>query len=250
MSLKYPKGAGVYKLTCVKNGKVYIGKSVNMYFRLSCHKSCEKKSKGRHYIESAIIKHGWNSFNIEILETIDNFDKMVDNDELLKKESYYIELYDSTNNDKGYNFCKHSTDRTGIKASDETRRRISLSQIGRKHSEETKEKIRQARLGKAGTPHTAEHKERMRKINLGKKMSTESKDKLRQIKLGKKLSDETKLKMGNSKIGNSNALGFKHSEETKEKLRQAKLRNKLAKLDALIDVGLSDVATQNIEVNI
>ena len=90
---KYPKGAGIYKLTCIRNGKVYIGKSVNMYFRLSCHKSCEKKTKGRYYFENAIIKYGWDSFNVEILESIDNFDKKNDNIELLEKESFYIQLF-------------------------------------------------------------------------------------------------------------------------------------------------------------
>jgi group I intron endonuclease len=220
-----------------------------MYFRLSCHKSCEKKTKGRYYFENAIIKYGWDSFDVEVLETIDNFDKSKDNNTLLEKESYYIKLFNSSDKNKGYNICKHSTDRTGVKTSDESRKRMSLRQIGRKLSEETKEKIRQARLGKVGTPHTSEHKEKMRKLNLGKKMSLESKEKLRQIRLGSKLSDEHKRKLSQSKIGNSNALGFKHSDETKEKLKKAKLKRK-AELDALIDVGLADVANQNIEVNI
>lgn len=250
-NLKYPEGAGIYKLTNISNGKIYIGKSVNMYFRLSCHESCAKKSKGRYYFENAIIKHGWDSFKVDVMETFKNFDK--GNKEhrklILERESHFIKLLDSTNPKKGYNICKSSTDRTGMKNSEETRRKMSLGQMGRKHSEETKEKIRQARLGTPGTPHTKEHKERMRQLNLGKKMSVESREKLRQLKVGTKLSEETKLKMSISRLGNSYALGFKHSYETKEKLKIARLKRK-SELDALIDVGLSDVAKQNIEVNI
>jgi hypothetical protein len=221
-NIKYPKEAGVYKLTCINNGKIYIGKSVNLYYRLSCHKSCEKKSNGRYYFENAIIKHGWDSFNIEILEIIQDFNKLKDNDILLEKEKYYIELFDSTNPKNGYNICKSSNDRTGVKSSEETKRNISLGQMGRKHSEETKEKIRQSKLGKRGKPHTEEHKEKMRQLNLGKKMSIESKEKLRQIRLGSKHSEEAKAKMSMFRRGNRYALGFKHSDETKEKLRAAK----------------------------
>jgi group I intron endonuclease len=248
--LDYPKKAGIYKFTCIKNGKIYIGKSINIYFRLSCHKSCVKKPKGRYYFEHALIKHGWDGFEIDILEIIDNFDKSKDNKRLLDIETGYIKLFESTNPEKGYNILKNSTDSTGSIRSDEFRKNISLRQLGRKLSDETKEKIRQSRLGQPGTPHSKEHKEKMRVLNLGKKMSLDSKEKLRNIKLGTTLSEETKFKMSQSKIGNSNALGFKHSEKTKQKLKDAKLRNKLAnELDALIDVGLTNVAGKNIEVN-
>lgn len=207
-----PRKAGIYKLTCKKNGKIYIGKSVNLYYRLSNHKSCEKLSKGRSLLEKAVIKYGWNSFDFEILEIVDNFDKIADNNNLLKRESYYIELFDATNLNKGYNLCKYSTDRTGIKHSEDFKIKMSLRQKGRKHSEETKEKIRQARLGKPGTSHTEEHKERMRQLNLGKKMLPEDIEKIRQARLGTKASEETKTKMSVSQSGR------KHSEETKAKM--------------------------------
>jgi len=207
-----PKKAGIYKLTCEKNGKIYIGKSVNLYYRLSNHKSCEKKSKGRSYLENAVIKYGWSSFNVEILEIMDNFDKMTDNDNILKKESYYIELFNATNASKGYNLCKYSTDRTGVRHSEDFKKNMSLRQTGRKLSDETKEKIRQSRLGKSGTPHTEEHKERMRQLNLGRKMLPEDVEKLRQARLGTKASEDTKMKMSISQSGR------KHSDETKAKM--------------------------------
>jgi predicted GIY-YIG superfamily endonuclease len=50
----YSDKAGIYKLTCSNNGKVYIGKSVNLYKRLNRHKNCNKHSYNRYYIQNAI----------------------------------------------------------------------------------------------------------------------------------------------------------------------------------------------------
>lgn len=40
----YPKAAGIYKLTCDNNGKIYIGKSINIRKRLESHKNCKNIS--------------------------------------------------------------------------------------------------------------------------------------------------------------------------------------------------------------
>ena len=87
---KYPKGAGVYKLTCSKNGKVYVGKSVDMYFRLSCHKSVSEKAKGNYYFENALIKYGKENGTTEVtIEDLVN-DKIIvrirDNGEGIEKK--------------------------------------------------------------------------------------------------------------------------------------------------------------------
>lgn len=192
---KYPKEAGIYKLTCNNNGKIYIGKSVNLYNRLNYHKQCSKRTKGVYHFQRAIIKYGWDSFNVEILEIVKDFDKSRDNLSLLQRESYYIELFDSTNQEKGYNICKFSTDCTGRKISEETREKmrqprseehkknLSLSRLGKSRnpfSEETKEKMRQSKLGRT---LSNEHKESMRKANLGKTLSEEHKEKIKQAAL-------------------------------------------------------------------
>lgn len=195
---KFPKNAGIYKLVCVNNSKVYIGKSVNLYKRLNKHKNCSISHTGKGFLQNAILKHGWSSFTVEILEVVENFDKSKDNDKLLEREAYYIELFDSTNRDKGYNLCKFSTDGTGIPL-----------------TEEHKEKIRQAKLGKL---HSEDHVKKLREGKLNNPMSQESREKLRQFNSGKTMSNESKERMRNSK------LGRKHSEETKEKIRQSNLK--------------------------
>lgn len=197
----YPKKAGIYKLTC--NDKVYIGKAVNIYNRICGHKSCEKKLTGRYHLQHAIIKYGWDAFDVEVLEVFENFDKLKDNKTLLEKESYYIKLYDSSNRDKGYNICKFSNDSTGKIVSQETREKLSRVHLGKVTSEETKEKIRQG--------------------NLGKILSEETKEKIRQTKLAHPMSEEAREHLRNC------YLGKPRSEETKEKIRQTKLKNKLNK---------------------
>lgn len=211
----YPRKAGIYKLTCSNNGKIYVGKSVNMYKRLNRHKNYKYRDNEKYYLQNAILKHGWSSFEVEILEIFENFNKTNDNDKLLERESYFINLFDSTDRHKGYNICKFSTDTSGIPL-----------------TEDHKEKIRQSLLGRTFSNETIE---RMRKSQLGKTMSDDAKEKLRNINLGKKLSDNTKEKIKSSMSGKLftvdhkenlrlSKLGIPRSEETKEKIRQSMLR--------------------------
>jgi group I intron endonuclease len=228
---KYPKSAGIYKLTCVVNGKVYIGKTIDLRMRLSYHKRCGSILKLKSILKSAIMKYGWDSFNVEILEVVENFDKIKDNENLLKRESYYIELFDSVNKDKGYNICSYSNDSTGLTRNpltEEHKKKISDSLMGKPNlairgvprSEEIREKIRVGNLGKV---ISEEHKEKLRMHHTGIPRSEETKEKLRQINIGKKMSDAMREKMRKLNTGR------KMSEETKEKLRQANLGNKNAK---------------------
>lgn len=225
--IKYPNGAGIYKLTCKVNNKVYIGKSVTINRRLNRHKNC-KTPKDNFYLHNAIIKHGWDSFTVEILELFENFDRIKDNDTLLEREAFYIKLYDSTNKLKGYNRCEYSTDCTGRKLTEEHKEKLRQCNLGKKMSKDAIERTRQAKLGK---PRSEETKEKIRQKKLGVKLSEEHKEKLR----NRKLSEEHKEKIGNSGRGKKRSeefkekmrqinLGRKHSEETKEKIRQFNLR--------------------------
>ena len=221
LKTKYPKSAGIYKLTCNVNGKVYIGKSVNINSRLISHKSCSKKLKARYHLQHALVKYGWDAFGVEILHIFEKFDKTKDEDriEILEKESLFIELFDSI--DTGYNICKHSTDRTGVPCLEETKIKISIANTGKKCSDETKDKIREANLGNTysiGRKHTEESKEKMRQSKLGKcgtPHTEETKEKMRQSKLGKTFSEEHKAKLKGPK-----------SEEHKAKLKLARNNRK------------------------
>lgn len=186
---RYPNEAGIYKLTCINNGKVYIGKTANFNRRLKDHKNCKR----RHYLQNAITKHGWEAFRVEILETFLDFDKNKDNNVLLEREAYYIQLFKSSERDKGYNICNFSTDRAGVPLSEEHKEKVRLGNLGKKRSEETKQNMRK--------PKSEEHKENMRKPK----------------------SEETKKRMSDSRLGKKRKP---FTEEHKEKIRQAMKRFK------------------------
>lgn len=249
---RYPKEAGIYKLTCNNNGKIYIGKAVNLFNRLTYYeKYVIKNLKDKSRLKNAIIKYGWNSFTVEILEIVKNFDKLNDNISLLERESHYINLFNSTDKDNGYNICKFSTDRTGILHTEESKRKMSKSRMGKVVSEETRAKISLSNLGRT---NTVEHNERLRQLSLGntnflgRKHSEETKEKMSKSKLGKSIlpehkenirkasskrrhSEETKEKIRQStKAAKTKFLGIKRSEETKEKIRQSMLKKKTSNI--------------------
>jgi len=182
---KYPNNAGIYKLTCTNNNKIYIGKSLSLNRRLNVYKNYKVHCRATGYLKNTILKYGWDSFKVEILENFDIQNKELDNQYLLDRESYYIELYDSTNPDIGFNVCKYSFDATGrtmpedFKIKTGLRMRGNTINKGRVMSEEHKEKLRQSNLGK---PTSEETKEKIRKGNIGRIHRPESIEKMRKAK--------------------------------------------------------------------
>ena len=113
-------------------------------------------------------------------------------------------------------------------ASEETKRKQSLSMKGKKHSLKTIEIIKKARQKQTGLlePHLGKHhsketKDKLRiistgnKYNLGKKRTAESNEKNRLAHLGKRHTEEHKRNIG---LGNT---GRKQSQNMKELLRLA-----------------------------
>lgn len=92
---------GIYKITNMCNGKVYIGQSINTYKRISAHKNSPFNPNSHNYdlpLYRAIRKYGIDNFKFEVIEKCER--------ELLnEKEVYWIKFYDSTDPDKGYNIA-------------------------------------------------------------------------------------------------------------------------------------------------
>lgn len=92
----------VYKITNLINNKVYIGQTVNTFNRRYCgggvgvERLLTTQKSNKHLI-NAIEKYGTNSFKVEIIEQCKTVEELND------QENYYIDLYDSTNSEKGYN---------------------------------------------------------------------------------------------------------------------------------------------------
>ena len=84
--------SGIYKIS-FSNGKVYIGRSNNIYRRMLEHNN---DFRNKLPIEYAIMKYG-KVQEFDILELIDDIEEMK------IREQYWIKYFDSTNKEKGYN---------------------------------------------------------------------------------------------------------------------------------------------------
>lgn len=95
------------------------------------------------YFSNAIQKHGWNNFEHIIIYS--GLSKI----EACEKEKELIKLYKSNNPAYGYNISSGGENPAeGVKFSEETRRKMSISHKGVKHSEETKKLLRKKKKGR------------------------------------------------------------------------------------------------------
>lgn len=88
---------GIYKIENLKNGKVYIGKSVNIFSRWKSH--LFSLDNGSHYninLQTDFSKYGVENFTFQVLE-------FTNKDNLDNREMYHIEQHCSANKEYGYN---------------------------------------------------------------------------------------------------------------------------------------------------
>lgn len=145
---------GIYKLTNKINGKVYIGQSVDVEYRINGHYIEAKSSKPNsklQLIDRAIRKYGAENFTHEII--VECTEDLLD-----IYETYFINEYNSTNKKIGYNI---QTGGGHFRINEEGRKNISIgtrkamvnvpreklqSQVGPR-TQETKDKISRSLTG-------------------------------------------------------------------------------------------------------
>lgn len=231
----------IYLTYCKVSGKIYIGQK---------HWRRHRKNHlgGGKLLKLAVEKYGRENFEKHIIEECDT------DDELNKKEIFWISYYNSTDKDVGYNITEGGQfNRTikgerhpfynvhrygeenpnyGNKMDEESKKSISIKakerykSLSNKQKEEIRNKLSKSLKGRK---LSEEHKEKIRQSLLGKPLSKERKDKISKAHKGKKLSKETveKIKLKNTGKKRSKEFSDKmskinsgrvFSEETKEKM--------------------------------
>lgn len=138
--------SGIYSITNVINGKRYIGSTTNFIIRCRGHRT--KLNRNVHYnihLQSAFNKYGSDNFKFECIEQI--LKETFKTEELfiktlLDRENYWIQYYNANLPEYGYNFRLECTTNTGIKHSEEFRRRVSEAKKGKPIPKETKEALK------------------------------------------------------------------------------------------------------------
>ena len=155
--------SGIYKITHIDTGRIYIGQSINLKNRENSHKYGTVKKTCR--LGNAIKKHGWDAFKFEVLVYAEN------KDYLNYLETEIIKQYNCLS-PNGFNLrtggnsslhseetkaklsllkkkaiengtCPKPKNMTGFKHSEETIAHLKNVHKGRVFSEETKQKLRE-----------------------------------------------------------------------------------------------------------
>lgn len=218
------KISGVYTITNLVTGRVYVGSSMNIKERWYKHRNDLKGNKHRNsYLQNSWNKYGSKCFKFSIVEILNNPIK----EELAEYEEAWFQYY----KEEGlvYNLRKITWSNLGIKLpphTEETKIKMRNSSPRKKLSEEAKENLRRI---KKGVPLSEEHKKALSLAKKGKKWS----EKAREANKGKKLSEEHKRNISKGGMGRVNSeemkekirntlMGHEVSAETREKLRKAK----------------------------
>ena len=140
----------IYKIINKVDGKYYVGSSRDILeFRWPKHKrQLINNNHPNDYLQNSWNKYGSESFKYEIIENCSI-------DILLQREEYWIQNLNSHKNGNGYNFTKTPrATRLGCKASDVTKKKMSLALGGKNHpnwrrklSKSHVENIKKATLG-------------------------------------------------------------------------------------------------------
>lgn len=186
----------IYKITNLLNNKVYIGK--------------DTKSNKNYYgsgvlIKRAIKKHGLENFKKEILEECET------NEELCTKEKYWINHYNSTNLNLGYNISK------GGDGGDTITNNPNLESI--------KVKISSFRKGRKYEDFLTKEKALEYKEKLSKHIGQRLKGKTYIQMYGVEKANEIKLKQSKTRLENlSKKILIQKVKLTKEEIEDRKLK--------------------------
>lgn len=200
----------IYKATNIINKKVYIGKTIG---KLDRRKRDHEKASGnpKYYFHYALRKYGMNNFKWIILYRCTNLDS------LNRKEKKIIQIYNSNNQNYGYNITNGGEG--GDTYTNNPRKEEILAAIIKERNTEVA-KLRVSRVHKGKIVSEEVRRKQSKRVKgtgnpiYGKQRSEEVKEKIRQKNLGRIVPRELVERIAKSNTGK------KHTEKTKEKMRK------------------------------
>lgn len=128
---------GIYKITYIKTGKVYVGSSININNRWNTHKGKLKQNK--HHSKG--LQNVYNKYGLEVLK-FEILEEVLDKTKLVEREQHWINELDSYYN--GFNGCRFVDCR--IELTKDQKKQISIATKKAMENPIVKEKCRQSKL--------------------------------------------------------------------------------------------------------
>ncbi len=191
--------SGVYGITNLKNGKLYVGSSADLRRREADHTRALRG--GYHpvpYLQNSWNKHGENNFSFVTLENCHPELCVVVEQKWLDK----LRTFEFAN---GYNRSPTAGSTLGFKHTSSTKKKMADRMLGVPIPDWVKEKIRKALTGKA---KSAEHRANLWKNRQGWEHSEDSK---------KKISESLHKAVSEGRVPGPPA-GYKHTDEIRAKI--------------------------------
>ncbi len=118
--------AGIYKITCIPTGKIYIGSSLCIRKRWYTHRTnLRRGSHNNAYLQNAWDKHGADAFTFEVIESV------LFVEDLMSREQYYLDTLRPFKDENGFNIgMQADAAARGRKMSDEVRAKMSMQRRG------------------------------------------------------------------------------------------------------------------------
>src|ERR1039458_7042882 len=100
------KQSGIYRIRNIVNGMLYIGSAINFTRRWWQHRQ-ELRDNIHH---SPRLQNSWNKYGAEAFE-FGIIELVLDRNQLMEREQFWLDYYDSSNKEKGYNIVQRSEER-------------------------------------------------------------------------------------------------------------------------------------------
>jgi len=218
------RGPGVYCITHIPSGLIYVGAAVDVSSRWRVHRyGLRHRKHHSRKLQALWNKDGEASITFKILEMVDPSQNT-----LLDREQFWLDELTPCNPAIGLNTLPFAHSTYGRVISDATREKLGACNRGRKLTPEHRAALINANTGRSmpqsvkdklgatnkGRIITPEWRAKLAAANCGKVVSLETRQKISASTKGRKLSPERVAKM----------KGFtrQHTQETKEKISRAK----------------------------